>query len=67
MIECIGFLVYFQCKQMNIRQVDSFCLTYQQVIQSRGDGNLQGTSGAKRRILANELTYRKVCLQKRTP
>jgi hypothetical protein len=33
-------------------------------VQQKGDGTLSGTSAAKRRILANELTYRKLCAKR---
>ena len=42
---------------------DSYCSLYVKVVQDKGDGSITATSGAKRRILANELTYRKLCTQ----
>ncbi len=43
---------------------DSFCTVYNKVVQQKGDGNIQASSGVKRRILANELTYKEQCLAK---
>lgn len=45
-------------------QVDSFCQVYNQVILQKGDGTITASSGVKRRLLANELTYRQVCISK---
>jgi hypothetical protein len=43
--------------------VDSFCQVYQPVVQQKGDGAsiTAAASGPKRRILANEWTYRNEC------
>lgn len=43
--------------------VDSYCQVYNQVIVEKGDGTITAKPGVKKRILANELTYRKVCPQ----
>ncbi len=40
---------------------DSFCQVYNKVIVAKGDGAISATQGVKRRILANELTYRDQC------
>ncbi len=45
-------------------QIDSFCQVYNQVILQKGDGTIVATSGAKKRLLANELTYRQQCAVK---
>lgn len=42
---------------------DSFCQLYQKVIAQKGDGTIQATDGAKRRIAANEVAYRCLCLK----
>ena len=42
---------------------DSFCQVYNQVVQEKGDGAISGKPGPKRRLLANELSYRKLCPQ----
>lgn len=45
-------------------QIDSFCQVYNQVIVQKGDGTITASSGVKKRLLANELTYRQLCAQK---
>lgn len=44
-------------------QIDSFCQVYNQVILQKGDGSIAASSGVKKRLLANELTYRQQCKQ----
>jgi hypothetical protein len=44
--------------------IDDFCQIYNPVIQQKGDGTISATSGVKKRILANELTYRDQCSKK---
>lgn len=58
---CYGLVVVMWCSVSTPAPVDSFCLTYQKVVQEKGDGSLQGTIGAKKRVLANELIYNKNC------
>ena len=41
--------------------VDSFCQVYNPVVIAKGDGAITAKSGVKKRILANELTYRDQC------
>jgi hypothetical protein len=41
--------------------VDSFCQIYNPVVAAKGDGTITATAGVKRRLLANELTYRQLC------
>ena len=43
------------------QQIDSFCQVYNQVVIQKGDGSITATSGVKRRLLANEKTYRELC------
>jgi hypothetical protein len=45
--------------------VDSFCQIYNRVIVAKGDGAITATAGVKRRLLANELTYRDQCVSKK--
>ena len=61
MITCFGFLVWFSCQVPSQTQIDSFCQVYRPVIAAKGDGTITATDGVKRRLLANELTYRKLC------
>lgn len=46
--------------------VDSFCQVYNRVVVAKGEGSIVATSAVKKRILANELTYRSQC-KKLTP
>jgi len=41
--------------------IDGFCERYNQVVVEKGDGEIKAKSGVKKRILANELTYRQQC------
>lgn len=43
---------------------DSFCQVYNRVVVAKGDGSITATPGVKKRILANELTYRDQCQPK---
>ena len=45
--------------------VDSFCQIYNPVVVAKGDGTITATDGAKRRLLANELTYWDQCVPKK--
>ncbi len=42
-------------------QIDSFCQVYNKVIVEKGDGKIVASEGVKKRLLANELTYRSLC------
>lgn len=44
-------------------QIDSFCQVYNKVIVQKGDGKIVASDGVKRRLLANEMTYRSQCPQ----
>jgi hypothetical protein len=55
---CVGLMVMW-C--YTAQQVDSFCQVYQPVVQAKGDGSIAATPAAKKRILANELIFRKLC------
>ena len=41
--------------------VDSFCQVYNKVVVAKGDGAIAAPLAVKKRILANELTYRDQC------
>lgn len=45
------------------QQIDSFCQVYNKVIVQKGDGTITASPGVKKRLLANELTYRSQCPQ----
>lgn len=57
---CVGLIVMW-CNLAKPTVIDSFCQVYQPIVQAKGDGTLSGTLGVKRRILANEQTYRRLC------
>ena len=40
---------------------DSYCELYSPVVVQKGDGAISASSGVKKRLLANELTFRKLC------
>jgi len=40
---------------------DSFCQVYQRVIQAQGEGKITAADPVKRRIAANEVTYKCQC------
>ena len=44
-------------------QIDSFCQVYNQVVLQKGDGTITASAGVKKRLLANELTYRQQCVK----
>lgn len=41
--------------------IDGYCQRYNKVILEKGDGKITASSGVKRRLLANELTYEEQC------
>lgn len=41
--------------------IDSYCQVYNPVVVEKGDGAISAPLGVKRRIFANELTYRQEC------
>jgi NAD(P)H-hydrate repair Nnr-like enzyme with NAD(P)H-hydrate dehydratase domain len=46
------------------QEIDSFCQVYNQVVLQKGDGTIVASPGVKRRLLANELTYKQLCQAK---
>jgi hypothetical protein len=46
--------------------VDSFCQVYNEVVVQKGDGQIVASPGVKKRLLANELTYRQLCQAPKT-
>lgn len=41
--------------------IDGYCRRYNKVIVEKGDGDIKASLGVKRRLLANELTYKEQC------
>lgn len=44
-------------------QIDGYCQYYNKVIVEKGDGKITASDGVKKRLLANELTYKSLCPQ----
>lgn len=50
------------CAQLGVVKVtDSFCQVYNKVVVEKGDGSITAKTDVKKRILANELTYKDQC------
>lgn len=61
---CYGIFVMV-CEPLGgTMPVDSYCQLYNQVIVSRGDASITAPLSVKKRILANEQLYRRVCGRK---
>ncbi len=58
---CWGFIVFMYCNPPKQVPLDSYCQTYIKIVQEKGDGSINATLGVKKRILANENIYRKLC------
>jgi NAD(P)H-hydrate repair Nnr-like enzyme with NAD(P)H-hydrate dehydratase domain len=43
---------------------DSYCQVYNQMVLKKGEGTIIASPDVKKRFLANELTYRSLCLGK---
>ena len=46
---------------VEVKTTDSFCQVYNKVVVARGDGTITAKTEVKKRILANELTYKDQC------
>lgn len=53
-------LLLSQCQHLT---ADSYCSVYTQIVRQKGDGAIRATPEVKRRILANETTFRELCGQ----
>lgn len=61
MLGCVGLsLLLTNCGHAPLA-IDSYCQVYNPVVVSRGDGQITAPLAVKKRILANELTYRQEC------
>lgn len=56
-----GLLVLSLSNCAGLRATDSFCQVYNKVVVAKGDGAITAKLDVKKRILANELTYRDQC------
>lgn len=62
MLGCAGLsLLLADCSGHLPLSTDSYCQVYNPVVVSRGDGAISAPLPVKKRILANELTYRQEC------
>lgn len=63
----LGFatLSLSSCATRGAPPTDSFCQIYNRVVVQKGDGAITATSSVKKRILANELTYKSQCGERR--
>lgn len=57
---CVGLIV-MKCFTGEAPPVDSFCQLYDPVIVAKGDANITASLEVRKRLLANELKYRKFC------
>jgi len=57
---CVGLIV-MKCFLPEPTPTDSFCFTYQKIIQEKGDSAITAPLNVKKRILANELFYKRTC------
>lgn len=67
MIECFGFLVFFQCALPKQPVVDNYCSSYQRVIRTQADAAINAPLSIKQRIAANDVIYRCTCEQWKSP
>ncbi len=52
-----------QCQ--HTQAIDSYCSIYSKVIRGKGEGSITAKSEVKKRILANEVTFRDLCEAKK--
>ena len=57
---CVGILFTY-CFVATPSSIQDYCQLYQPTIIAKGEGSISAQSTVKRRILANELTYKKLC------
>lgn len=58
---CIGIVVTYCFLPQQEPPVDSYCLQYDQVIVEPGDSKITAPIGVKKRLLANELKFKRFC------
>ena len=59
-IICVGILVTYCFVEKPI-PTDSFCLLYDKVIVEQGDSKISAPLAVKKRLLANELKFKRLC------
>jgi hypothetical protein len=57
---CVGLLLAY-CFSPPAISTDSFCSVYNRVIVEQGDSAISARGTVKRRIAANDVTYRCLC------
>lgn len=57
---CVGLIV-MKCFTQEPAPVDSFCDLYTKVVVEKGDAAIQAPLSVKKRLLANEQLYRRIC------
>lgn len=63
-MNCVGLalgVAVLWCEPQRETPTDSFCLGYQKVVQAKGDSEIKAKLDVKKRVLANELFYKKYC------
>jgi hypothetical protein len=66
-VTCVGFLFFYQCEVPKPEPIDSYCASYQRVIQQKGEGAIAASLAVKQRLAANEITYRCLCEKWQSP
>lgn len=68
-MQCLPIRLTLVCAILSLSNcvtvpTDSFCQIYRPIVVQKGDGSIVAPIGVKKRILANELTYREQCKAK---
>ena len=63
---CLSLLLMTACETLNLEQgispvADSYCTTYIPIVRAEGEGKIKAPLQVRKRILANEETYRGLC------
>lgn len=65
LLPCLILISLTGCATWNQNELptasDSFCTTYQQLVQAQGDGTIDAKRAVRERIYANEKTYMCLC------
>jgi hypothetical protein len=67
MIQCFGFLVFFQCEVPKPAVVDSYCTSYERVIRQPSESAISAPLSVKQRIATNDIVYRCKCKGWKSP
>lgn len=58
---CFVALSLGACQTTAEVKVDGYCTLYRQIIVNKGDSRIAGNPEVKKRIAANEVTFRRFC------